>query len=89
MSSRSRRRFQRIALVVIGCLLVLIGGRQLAYAASTTFGDRCERDGHRFGYYVDDVGPVDVDVDVVHERTRQRETIRVYHDDGELHIIRE
>lgn len=66
---------------------MLIGGRQLAYAASTTFGDRCERDGHRFGYYVDDVGPADVEV--VRERKHQRETIRVYHDDGELHIIRE
>ena len=49
MSAQSRRRFQRVALVVIGCLLVVLGVRQLAYAAHGP--DRCHLDGHRLGYY--------------------------------------
>lgn len=49
MSDPSRRRFQRIALLLIGSLLVVIGARQLAYAAGNL---RCKAD-RRLGYYED------------------------------------
>ncbi|MEM1055831.1 MAG: hypothetical protein AAGI52_09900 [Bacteroidota bacterium] len=74
MSSKSRRRFQRVALLTIGCLLVVVGARQLAYAAS---GDRCDTS-HRLGHYVDEV-------EIRHEIRQER--IEVSLDDLELHVI--
>ena len=74
MSSKSRRRFQRVALTLIGCLLVVLGARQIAYAAG---GDSCHND-HRLGHYVDDV-------EVRHEIRHER--VNVFHDDMELHVI--
>ena len=75
MSSKSRSRFQRVALAVIGCLLVVLGARQFAYAANA--GDRCDNR-HRLGHYIDDV-------EVRHEIRQER--VNVFHDDMELHVI--
>ena len=75
MSPRARHRFQRVALLVIGFLLVVLGARQLAYAAT---GSRCTTDRHRLGYYEDH-----------HEHRRHIRQHRQDHrrEEIEMHII--
>lgn len=71
MSARSRRRFQRVALLLIGSLLVVIGARQLAYAASSH--ERCDRE--RLGYYEE------------HENRHVHIERSRHGDDIEMHVI--